>query len=257
MVNFPLPKYITAARRDAATGTPKWSNASLARDAPAPRTATCLRCAVSIASDGEKCSKPALRRCEHCEKGHRAKCELVPNDFNARVDRLYVMRDTYEAAVAAVPGNNAAAKRADAAVQAAGLKLARFQKLFNQELEVRRRRAARSGIPLTQPTHTPTTTPEFLALILGEQRGQSAVAAHAAVAADRLAAAAERSAAAAEKQAKALEGLLALRRADAETLIDTTGGNDDDDDDDDPDGIESSSESESSDDDDPDDPMEG
>ena len=92
----------------------------------------------------------------------------MPQELNSRVNRLYVLRDRYRAAVQAVPGG--AARKTDAGVQAAGLLLARAQKRFNLELSSRRRIAAYSRTPLGVATRVPTTTPQFLGLILHEQR---------------------------------------------------------------------------------------
>lgn len=53
---------------------------------------------------------------------------------------------------------------------ATGVKLARCQRAFNLELADHRRIAAHSGTPVGLPTQVPTTSPQFLGLILTEQR---------------------------------------------------------------------------------------
>lgn len=85
--------------------------------------------------------------------------------MNGRLNRLYRLRARYDAAV------NAAEKpKTDAGVIAAGVKLARCQHQFNLELANRRRVAAHSGTPLGVPTQVPATSPQYLSLILVEQR---------------------------------------------------------------------------------------
>lgn len=85
--------------------------------------------------------------------------------MNGRLNRLYTLRGLYEAAVA-----NAGVPRNDAAVRATGVKLARCQRQFNLELTSRRRTAAHTGTPMGVATQVPTTAPQFLGLILVEQR---------------------------------------------------------------------------------------
>jgi hypothetical protein len=89
----------------------------------------------------------------------------VPTVVNGRVNRLYRLRAAYDAAVTA-----AATPRTDAEVIATGVKLARAQRQFNVELTDRRRVAAHSGTPMGVSTQVPTTSPQFLGLILAEQR---------------------------------------------------------------------------------------
>ncbi|KAL5371634.1 hypothetical protein DPSP01_014123 [Paraphaeosphaeria sporulosa] len=93
----------------------------------------------------------------------------VPNELNGRLNRLYQLRDRYLAAIAAAPAG-AVARRADANIQRIGLKFARCQKQFNLELYNRRRIAAHSGTPMGMATQVPTTSPQYLGLILVEQR---------------------------------------------------------------------------------------
>ena len=50
------------------------------------------------------------------------------------------------------------------------MKFARAQKQFNLELANRRRVAAHTGTPIGVATQVPTTSPQFLGLILHEQR---------------------------------------------------------------------------------------
>lgn len=85
--------------------------------------------------------------------------------MNGRLNRLYALRRAYDTAV-----TNAAVPRTNAAVIAAGVKLARCQRQFNLELSSRRRTAAHTGTPMGVPTQVPTTSPQFLSLILVEQR---------------------------------------------------------------------------------------
>jgi hypothetical protein len=85
--------------------------------------------------------------------------------MNGRLNRVYQLRGRYNTAV-----DNANTPRTDAAVIAAGVKLARCQRQFNLELANHRRVAAHTGTPLGVPTQVPTTTPQFLGLILVEQR---------------------------------------------------------------------------------------
>jgi hypothetical protein len=84
------------------------------------------------------------------------------------------LRDRYVAAVAA-----AANPRTDANVQATGLRLARAQRSAVQALQDLRRTSARAGASINPRTNNPTTSADFLGLILQEQRAQtnSAVAA--------------------------------------------------------------------------------
>lgn len=51
-----------------------------------------------------------------------------------------------------------------------GTRLARYQKLFNSELAVLRLRTGREGGQVSLATHVPTTSPDFLRLILREER---------------------------------------------------------------------------------------
>jgi hypothetical protein len=89
----------------------------------------------------------------------------VPKAINGRLNRLYSLRGLYDAAIVA-----AADPKVDALVIRAGVKLARCQRQFNLELSNRRRVAAHTGTPLGVPTQVPTPTPQFLGLILVEQR---------------------------------------------------------------------------------------
>ncbi|KAJ4294412.1 hypothetical protein N0V90_008102 [Kalmusia sp. IMI 367209] len=88
--------------------------------------------------------------------------------MNGRLNRLYELRDRYRVAVANVPAT--AARRTDPEIQARGVKFARAQKQFNLELANRRRVTAHSGTPMGLATQVPTTSPQFLGLILQEQR---------------------------------------------------------------------------------------
>jgi hypothetical protein len=85
--------------------------------------------------------------------------------MNGRVNRLYRLKAAYDQAV-----TDAATPQTNAAVIATGVKLARCQRQFNLELAHYRRIAAHSGTPVGVPTQVPTTTPQFLSLILVEQR---------------------------------------------------------------------------------------
>jgi hypothetical protein len=89
----------------------------------------------------------------------------VPQDLNGRLNRLYRLRSAYDAAVTA-----ANTPKTDAAVIKTGVKLARCQRQFNLELANRRRIASHTGTPLGVATQVPTTSPQFLGLILVEQR---------------------------------------------------------------------------------------
>ena len=85
--------------------------------------------------------------------------------LNGRVNRLYHLRDVFDLAV-----SRADDPKTDRSVAKTGIKLARAQRKFNLELSNRRRAAARSGVPLGAATRVPTSTPQFLSLILVEQR---------------------------------------------------------------------------------------
>jgi hypothetical protein len=85
--------------------------------------------------------------------------------MNGRLNRLYRLRTVYNTAV-----THAATPKTDADVIAAGVKLARCQRQFNLELASRRRTAAHTGTPLGVATQVPTTSPQYLGLILVEQR---------------------------------------------------------------------------------------
>ena len=118
--------------------------------------------------------------------GHRSACTLlcfpqilvrlrvtdesqIPREFNGRYERLFILKDSYDAAVTAA--GDAATARTDPEVERTGLRLARAQKTVTKSLQQRRIAAARSGQRLTNATSNPTTTQDFLALILVEQRG--------------------------------------------------------------------------------------
>lgn len=89
----------------------------------------------------------------------------MPDAFNGRLNRLYILRARYDAAVLA-----AATPKTDAQVIKSGVKLARCQRQFNLELANYRRNAAHTGTPVGVATQVPTTSPQFLGLILAEQR---------------------------------------------------------------------------------------
>lgn len=89
----------------------------------------------------------------------------MPQEFNGRLNRLIVLRGRYDAAIVA-----ATTPKTDAGVIAAGVKLARCQRQFNLELSNLRRTAAHTGTPIGVATQVPTTSPQFLGLILVEQR---------------------------------------------------------------------------------------
>jgi len=88
--------------------------------------------------------------------------------MNGRLNRLYRLRDLYRQAVNQV--DNVAARKTDPQIQNRGLKFARAQRQFNLELANRRRTAAHTGTPMGVATQVPTTSPQFLGLILAEQR---------------------------------------------------------------------------------------
>ena len=85
--------------------------------------------------------------------------------MNRRLNQLYRLRTSYNAAVV-----NAATPKTDAVVITTGVKLAYCQRQFNLELANRRRLAAHTGTPISVATQIPTTSPQYLGLILVEQR---------------------------------------------------------------------------------------
>ncbi|KAH8643524.1 hypothetical protein IG631_00987 [Alternaria alternata] len=163
MVYYPLPKYISKTVLKKAEPY-AWSD----RDksvAHAPITPTCLRCAQGVAKGKKLCKKPEHKRCEHCVKGNRGNCYLVPGDMVGKLNRLYRLRSRYDIAV-----SKSENPRISAAVLGTGVKLARCQRQFNLELATRRRTAAHTGTPVGVPTQVPKTSADFLSLILVEQR---------------------------------------------------------------------------------------
>lgn len=104
------------------------------------------------------------------------------------------MRDSYNAAVAAAVAAGTPPKD-DAQVKAKGLKLARAQRTATKSLQADRRAARLSGVPLQSRTNNPTTTPDFLALLLREHRGLVALTDAGVAATQRIADAMERQAA--------------------------------------------------------------
>jgi len=88
--------------------------------------------------------------------------------MNGRLNRLYRLRGLYRNAVAAV--ENVAARKTDPQIQNRGLRFARAQRQFNLELASLRRVAAHTGTPMGVATQVLTTSPQFLGLILAEQR---------------------------------------------------------------------------------------
>ena len=99
----------------------------------------------------------------------------IASEYNGIYERLYILRDRYEAAVQAA-GPGAAVRRANHQVQATGLRLARAQRSAIQALQDDRRIAARSGVALDPATKNPETSADFLGLILREQRAQTTAA---------------------------------------------------------------------------------
>ena len=93
----------------------------------------------------------------------------VPSELNGRYERLYELRDDYEAAVA-----NTATPKTDAQVKQTGLKLARAQRTATQDLQHRRMAASRAGTSINPATKNPETSADFLGLILKEQKEQTA-----------------------------------------------------------------------------------
>lgn len=89
----------------------------------------------------------------------------MPRGFNGRLNRLYALRDAYDIAV-----TNANEPRSNDQVRRTGVRLARCQRQFNLELSNHRRIAAHSGTPLGVATQVPTTSPQFLGLLLEEHR---------------------------------------------------------------------------------------
>lgn len=75
------------------------------------------------------------------------------------------MRAEYDDAVEA-----AVNPRIDDEVRRTGVALTRAQHQFNRELASSRRLAARFGVPMGVASRNPTTTPEYLGLILRQQR---------------------------------------------------------------------------------------
>nr|POE94245.1 hypothetical protein CFP56_16485 [Quercus suber] len=152
-MHFALPRYIS--KRATKNAEPlKFSAGALDPDAPEPRTPTCSRCFVTIANQKKGCKKPKEARCKHCTKGHRS-CALI-----------------YDNAVAAA----GAGARADPEVQRTGLKLARAQKAATTSLQAHRLRAARAGEQVNAATSNPTTSADYLRLMLAEQRTMNTIA---------------------------------------------------------------------------------
>ena len=88
--------------------------------------------------------------------------------MNGRLNRLYRLRGLYRNAVNAVA--SVAERKTNADILTRGLRFARAQRQFNLELADRRRVAARTGTPMGVATQVPTTSPQYLGLILAEQR---------------------------------------------------------------------------------------
>ena len=83
----------------------------------------------------------------------------MPAEFNGRVERLYVLRDRYDNAVANSAG-----------VAARGLTLARAQRQFNLQLATYRREAEHRGVAVGLPTQVPANVEDFMSLMLVEHR---------------------------------------------------------------------------------------
>lgn len=97
----------------------------------------------------------------------------MPLSLYAKVNRLYDLRRSYDQAVLASGGPQAA--RVDAEVARTGVKLARAQRAFNLEFSHLRRVAAHSGTPIGVPTQVPTTTPQMLGLLLAKHSSNNAI----------------------------------------------------------------------------------
>ncbi|OAL52641.1 hypothetical protein IQ07DRAFT_379335 [Pyrenochaeta sp. DS3sAY3a] len=127
--------------------------------------ATCTRCVQNIASQERRCRKPEHTQCDHCAAGNQGRCCLVPKELNSRMNRVYGLQTAHNNTIA-----NAANARTDPTVKRSGIKLARAQRGMNLALASFKRIAAHTGTPVGVPTLVPTTTPDYLSLVLVEQR---------------------------------------------------------------------------------------
>lgn len=92
----------------------------------------------------------------------------IRSELNGRYERLYILRDEYEDAVAAAIVRGTPPKE-DAQVQATGLTLATAQRAAITDLQQRRARAALAGGVYDGHKKVPKDSPAFLSLILQEQ----------------------------------------------------------------------------------------
>jgi hypothetical protein len=92
--------------------------------------------------------------------------------YYGRYERLYVLRDAYDAAVQAALAAGTEPKNVgkNKEVLTAGLELATHQRALTKALTADRKTAANTGVSLDARTSKPKTTQDFLGLILKEQR---------------------------------------------------------------------------------------
>lgn len=91
----------------------------------------------------------------------------VPKEFYGRVTAVLASRVRFETAAQGIRPRDI---KDNAGAKAAGLKLARIQRAYTKAWTQHKRRAERIGHKTSEPTKRPTTTQDYLSLILGEER---------------------------------------------------------------------------------------